>query len=246
MSEVYKYRVFCETTNEYVYGWSENPTEQCPNNNTHTVRSGSLTIIDTVSTEEIKASIVEENVQTNGYYQTSTEVITVTGIGEATETLSWPFGISLIQATLYLVGDEVGDKYEVYLAPNTIVGAVTAPVASGSTVLPVSATVVENMDPGFWADITGGQHLGRVISKDMDAMTITVENPLESDLSGGEYVEMTIKLVNFLELGPFDKINIGGSTTKAKYLPAGTPVVLKYISNSAGEKYAALQIEYYY
>jgi hypothetical protein len=51
MSTVNKYRFFCNTENTHVYTWNTTTPTVCPNNNTHTIDSQSITIVDTVSDE---------------------------------------------------------------------------------------------------------------------------------------------------------------------------------------------------
>lgn len=46
MTDLYKYRVYCDTESQYVTTWMEAELTVCPNNNTHTITSGSITIID--------------------------------------------------------------------------------------------------------------------------------------------------------------------------------------------------------
>ena len=53
MTTVNRYRIFCNTENAYVYTWDTSPPTTCPNNNTHTVDSASVTLIDSVSEDTI-------------------------------------------------------------------------------------------------------------------------------------------------------------------------------------------------
>jgi len=46
MVDVYKYRLYCMTEDKYVDTWDESTPTACPNNNTHTIISGSISIID--------------------------------------------------------------------------------------------------------------------------------------------------------------------------------------------------------
>jgi hypothetical protein len=46
MSDLYKYRLYCSTEDEYVNTWREDIPTVCPNNNTHTIISGSIVIVD--------------------------------------------------------------------------------------------------------------------------------------------------------------------------------------------------------
>lgn len=56
MPTLNKYRVFCSTEQIYFYTWSENPPSACINNNTHTIDSESITIIDKVATNSSLAT----------------------------------------------------------------------------------------------------------------------------------------------------------------------------------------------
>lgn len=44
--DLYQYRVYCETESVWVETWAETPVLVCPNNNGHTVTSGSITITE--------------------------------------------------------------------------------------------------------------------------------------------------------------------------------------------------------
>lgn len=50
---VYKYRCFCTTENTNVYTWSSTPPTQCPRNAGHTIDPNSITVIDTVATNNV-------------------------------------------------------------------------------------------------------------------------------------------------------------------------------------------------
>lgn len=49
-STVNRYRVFCTTEATNVFGWNTSKITACPNNNTHTIDSNSIVIVDSVST----------------------------------------------------------------------------------------------------------------------------------------------------------------------------------------------------
>jgi hypothetical protein len=52
-TEVNYYRLYCQTESNYVYKWDTIIPSKCPNNNTHTVDSNTVTIIDTVNTTNV-------------------------------------------------------------------------------------------------------------------------------------------------------------------------------------------------
>jgi hypothetical protein len=61
MSTVNRYRVFCETEQTNVYIWSTLPPIVCPNNNTHTINTDSIVIVDNINTKQTELS---DNTQT--------------------------------------------------------------------------------------------------------------------------------------------------------------------------------------
>jgi len=65
MSSVHRYRIFCETEQTNVYKWDTLPPTVCPNNNTHTVTTGSIVIVDNVNTTQTEiTNLVSDNTQT--------------------------------------------------------------------------------------------------------------------------------------------------------------------------------------
>jgi hypothetical protein len=51
MGSIYKYRVFCETENAYVYGWNTVAQTTCFNNNSHTINQSITSIVDIITSE---------------------------------------------------------------------------------------------------------------------------------------------------------------------------------------------------
>lgn len=51
-----KYRIFCITENQYVYRWNNSSILTCPNNNTHTINTNTITIIETISQNDVNVT----------------------------------------------------------------------------------------------------------------------------------------------------------------------------------------------
>jgi len=51
MADLYKYRLYCSTEDQYVNTWEESIPTVCPNNNGHTIISGSIVIIESIMEE---------------------------------------------------------------------------------------------------------------------------------------------------------------------------------------------------
>lgn len=59
------YRVFCETEQSYAYIWSTLAPSVCPNNNTHTITTNSISIIDQVNNSQTEiTNLQSDNVET--------------------------------------------------------------------------------------------------------------------------------------------------------------------------------------
>lgn len=95
MADLYKYKIYCETESAWVTKWAEEELTVCPNNNTHTVTSGSVSIIEQMLDEGpkmldgrpiVRADSRPYNTQT--YFTMSGD--TVSGIGDGSE-LVWDF-----------------------------------------------------------------------------------------------------------------------------------------------------------
>lgn len=65
MASVHRYRVFCETEQTNVYTWDTVQPTVCPNNNTHTINTGSIAIIDNINTSQTEiTNLNSDNTQT--------------------------------------------------------------------------------------------------------------------------------------------------------------------------------------
>jgi len=245
VNKVYKYRIYCETEEDHIKGWSENPDEICPNNNSHTVTSGSLTIIDSLTSSVVQTRIQEEVIETGGHFQCISINVASTASGTAQTDISWPFPVSILSAEVLISSDNLGDNIEALVGPNTIIGVLSSPVTSGTTVLPVSSTVLDNISVGYFVTVDS-QNLGRVLEIDQDAETITVENETTASISAGEYILQTIKFISSFELVTEGRITLGDTKIGASYIPANTTIRCKYTNNGPIDKDFAVMIEYLY
>lgn len=65
MSSVHRYRVFCETEQTNMYTWDTLQPTVCPNNNTHTINSNSIVIVDNINTSQTEiTNLNSDNTQT--------------------------------------------------------------------------------------------------------------------------------------------------------------------------------------
>lgn len=200
--------------------------------------------------------IAAETVPTQGFYQTTSIVVPITQSGLNTVDHSWPFPVSLYGATYNVIDGDYGDYIECLVAPDTVVGALTAPTSSGVTVLNVTSTVTDNIAVGFYCnllDASNGQvyELGRVIGKSSVSGTITVEDAPNLTLSptGPVYVRMEASMVEHQILPhTAHQIDLGRTLKGASAIPAGTIIRFNYFDangNSQGKKFIVV-LEYFY
>jgi hypothetical protein len=65
MSSVHRYRVFCDTEQTNVYTWDTVQPTVCPNNNIHTINTGSIVIVDNINTSQTEiTNLNSDNTQT--------------------------------------------------------------------------------------------------------------------------------------------------------------------------------------
>lgn len=156
---------------------------------------------------------------------------------------SFPYLVNMLSGGGEAGFSENGDIFEFIIMPDTTLGALTAGgtiPASGTVVLSVSSTVVENIGIGYWAKFKANpadfpeapEFL--VVDYDEDAETITVQgNGTEATVSAADYVGMSIKYAENCEVQPGELIDIGGQAAGSAGVPAGTALRLRYYNSGA-------------
>jgi len=206
-----------------------------------------------IANRPIQSRIQEEFTPTNGHYQMLefAQDIPAGSAGDVTIwTNNWPYGVAIYGAQLFVGSDNSGDELEVRLAPETIVGALTANAAVNDTVLNVSPTVLENVNPGHHVELWDGSTtniLGRCLSKDIDAGQLTVETAVQDAFSAATptYVRFHQCMVKMKFQEPGVRTP-GANKIGGNYLPAGTDFQWRYKNNSTSAKKFnyALEITY--
>jgi len=135
--------------------------------------------------------------------------------------------------------DNNGDGMDVIVYPNTVIGAVTTNVSTGSTVLDVSSTVIENINVGFWCMLDNGaivENRGEVISVDTVNSQITVSESAVTAFPAGTYVKINIKMAEVCDIGPAGPHQEGMEKIGSSQILKDKAVRIKYHNNSGGGK----------
>jgi hypothetical protein len=252
MTNVYKYRFWCNDCNDYVYTWEEEgvtPTK-CPVDTSHSVDLTDLTIVE--ENLEDTVTIKEEDTPTGGHFQSKTFELEIdTTVGPHKLEMSLPYPVNLLGAYFTNTPEMLGDTARFEMGPDTIIGAVTSPVSVGDRTFTASDTVFEHLAVGFEVKLSDGSNvtnLGIVTSINKTDKTFTTENEstLAFDLSNTVYVLQTVVMIPYVKFPSSGVYKIGQMKIGGSYIPANTTMRILYYNNSENAKTFTINFEYLY
>ena len=210
-----EYRIFCDTENKFVTTWSSIKPTLCPNNSTDTIDSNSITIIDSVSSNDVNI-IQSAPGWTNNSHRIEGFRMSIPANSTASLDMSWPYNIGIISINLYINAENIGDQIHGLVAPNTTIGTITQSVSQGDTVIHVSPSVFNFLKVGNCVTITNGQQkldMEQCIHLDPVNNFVTCEVPANAPIAQNAYVQFTIEGIKNLEIGNADTIIMRGDLT---------------------------------
>lgn len=175
--------------------------------------------------------------RTGGHFQAMSRKFSAPSNRTTTVDFSEPIPMAGFILNFKATTEHEGDVINMYVAPETIVGAITANVSVSDTVINVSSTVLQNMSVGFLFQLFDGVHtedLGRVITIDKANGQITVENASTRAFSASSptYVRQSIQYVRDYIIGPPGDYTVGQSKIGGTYIPANTVIRVTYENKS--------------
>ena len=251
MTTVIHYDLYCITEAQRVQTWGTVRPTVCPNNNTHTIDSSSITSLEQISQTDTIVSAPKEG--TKGFYRVQGFPMTITaGTGiVSTMDVSFPYITSVRSTDLIVTTDNLGDHIEVISAPDTVVGSITAAVSIGNTIINVSPSALQNINSGFLISLSDGVNtskLGECISVNNVAGTITVEIPANQNYSAvtPTYVRLTVSRIKNMNLVSAGIISLGASELGGSSNPANNVNRVIYTNNSSIAKTFNICAELFY
>jgi len=242
------YRFLVEGDSTYKYNWLEEPPEVHEGT---AVVSGSVTFIDSTLKSVVSAEIVHENTPTGGHYGSLIATMDAPASGVDTYLFTKPFPVSLRMATILFDGNQKGDEFEIVGADDVVIGVISDTAVSGTN--EVFMEDLSNVEKGFQIKLDDGvtiDDLGYVTEVTTASGSFTVQNSVSKDYEAGSptLVKLTVPFVEKSRIGsaPTANLEIAESITTGKYLPANTPVSIKYYNNSDVDKSLSMFIEYLY
>jgi hypothetical protein len=162
-----------------------------------------------------------------------------------------PHDIGVLTVNYQSSNDNNGDGLEVQVYPNTIIGALTANVSIGNTIINVSQTVIDNMSIGFYCRLYDGnviECLGRVLVVDKVNSQLTMQNPALNNFSASSptYIRMTIKMLETEDIGPAGSYSPGDSKIGASKIMGYKAVRVCYTNFTGGAKKFCFNVQHLY
>jgi len=249
MSEINKYRLYCVTEGANVEGWGETIPTFCYNNNTHTISTSSITMIDTVSSNIVQ--IKEETVITGGRYRTNTYSLYIAaGVDVVSSmTFSQPFNTSLLLIVFRTKDEHEGDIINANGGPNAVVGALMSAVSEGMRNISVPQITMENVFVGCTIDLFDGvnnDNLGKVITVDYANNELGMEIATSNFFNVGSLIRRSIHTVEDYEIGPAGIYKFGENKISGMYFPANAGIRFDYTNKSNVQKKLVLQVDILY
>ena len=238
-----RYRYFCITENAYCYVWSDSEPTKCANNESDTIDTTTITIVDAIESNSV--NIVQELVPTGGNYRAESKKCILDGTATQNFDLSWKYPISVINIDLISGNNNGDDIVNVYIGPNNTIGVLTNNLAINDTVLYVNSSVTTYINIGYIVSISG-THLGECIAIDKTNGTITIDTPSTINVNSGNYIQMIVNNIKQFLLKSNTNYLLGRKTIGTSSLPANTIVRINYTNTSLTAKEFVFTIEYLY
>lgn len=163
--------------------------------------------------------------------------------------ISWPIPVSIYSASWIHTEAMEDDRAQFIVSPDTIIGTIEEPVASGDTRIYVTNTVIANTEIGYHLELysaSGVYDCNRVIGKGSDY--VDIETPPDQDFSETwpTYVRQSVYMVPNMYLNGVGFVQIGQSKIGGSYIPANTQIKIRYQNNSGAAKKFTWVMEYTY
>lgn len=223
----------------------------CPTNTSHTINTTLTYISARIDPNVVK--ILEENIATGENYMVETKLVSCPTGPNVTTTydFTWPIPINVLTLMTKTKSDNLLDNVSCCAGPNTIIGVLAASAVTGASILTVSSTVIQYTMVGYYLNLldnSGTVDCGRVLSKNTNLNTVTIETPLSRSYSvfSPTYVRQTVYVVNDFTFGHAGSYNLGNSKIGGSYVPANTIVRVTYTNNGNTAKVISVLVEYLY
>jgi hypothetical protein len=186
----------------------------------------------------VKPTIPMEDFKgTSGSYMVQCFSLTIAPNTTGTLNYSWPFQTVALNIKFTSDSTMLTDSIN-FLVPVQVIGELSADIAIGTTVIPVSSGIPFIVNIGQNIYLTDGVNrdfLGRVLSKDTTSSTITVETATTHAFATASptYVQLEVYFIQNYVLGLPRMHIIGDTVLGGSAIPAHTSLQCNYTNTSS-------------
>ena len=217
------------------------------------VEADMLALYKAMPAEEVLVRVQEEStdpaLKTTGHFKAEMWNMLIPGtVGIHTFDFSYPFIVSMLSFEHVGETDQVGDVFSILVAPDTVIGALTADATAGDTTFSASSTFMERAFPGELVSV-GGEALGYIVSLDQDAGTFTAQNAISTNMAAASptYISITVEaLLNIEIIETTANTTYGHSKIGGSPVPAGSTMRVVYDNKNGVAKRFCGVVEYLY
>lgn len=196
---------------------------------------------------------VQEHVEDCGerYRMTTVRFNTVAN-SDTVHDMTFNKNIQILNGWFGSTDSQANDCINIHVAPDTIIGTITAAVTTNDTVLTVSQTVIDNTFVGAFINLNDGtntSNLTEIIARDVVAKTITVHTAIDQSFTvttPTTYVRLTTVFAENVYIGVGGGLSIGRYKIGASFVPANTIVRFIYTETAGNTPVVNFQIEHLY
>ena len=247
--EVKLWRYRCITEGKNIEEWRPGKPTSCHKDPSHEIDINSVAVIGSVTSDVVKAEIMEEDVETGHHYRTYTAEIKASPGQIDTRMIAFGFPISIMCGGVHVDSD--GDEIQLAVYPGRPLGKLNAPASHGDSEISVIEGVIDNACPGYIMTLEEGSNKENFyVNKVMDLENKLKISALQNAYTVNADITMTRRMLHSglgeLAIVPKGLIRIGDANIRSTHIPAGAPIVAYYKNNSDSEGHCIFYIEYFF
>lgn len=234
---VNNYQFHCHTEQKIVTVWDTITPTKCPNDNTHQINLDTISIINSVTPNNV--NIIQSDASVKDNYRVENLVFTVPANQMYTKIITFPYNVGVLTVNWKCKDIHEGDVINGYIAPNATIGQITQNINQGDTIIHVSPSVFTYLNAGYIVNITNGTkniNMGEVKSFDKINNTITCVLQSNDSINTGSLLQMTIHNIRNQILFADEDIHLSTKHLGSSFLPANINILFTYTNNSNVDK----------
>jgi hypothetical protein len=232
---VSKYKIYCNTENKYVEGWSQESPITCYNNNSHSVNLDSIQVLEVISSDVVSVKedkiIIARNV-----WLKHIEFINVESQTSQDQYFTFDIPVSMYSFTFVTDDTNRGDDFTIAINPDTTLGLITTNITAGDTTLSAPPALLMYGTLGFELKVTDGTNtdeLGIITNINKTTGIVTFKNPaVHSFSSVNTVVKMTYYTAKNLRFWAAGVTKWGEDVIGGSAPPIGTVAKFTYRNNT--------------